>query len=249
MLNVPRVLVVETQALVPIGSLEPALRDAGIKLITWRPAHDPPPRTLEGISGLIALGGAANPDQDEEYPWLSAERDLLDKALERNVPTVGICLGAELLAKVIGARMVRLPEPEIGWRDLPLEPAAAGDPLCSQSAPHVPAFHWHSYGFDCPPGATVLSRTAAGTQIFRWNDLAWGFQFHLEANKAVVASWLRRYRDVLRAHRIDDAQLRQQTELRDAQYVRQAVRIGRRFSRLVKAYARRPPRATYGVIG
>ena len=248
-MNTPRVLVVETQALVPIGSLEPALRDGGIELMTWRPTHAPPPRTLEGISGLIALGGAANPDEDEEYPWLSTERDLLDQALQRNLPTVGICLGAELLAQVIGARMVRLPEPEIGWRDLTLEPAAGGDPLCSQSAQHVPAFHWHSYGFDCPLGATVLSRTESGTQVFRWNDLAWGFQFHLEANKAIVASWIRRYGDVLRTHRIDGAQLRQQTELRDARYVRQAVRIGRRFSSLVKAYARRQRMATYSVTG
>jgi GMP synthase (glutamine-hydrolysing) len=243
----PRVLVVETQALVPIGSLRPVLRDAGIKLITWRPAQLPPPTTLEGISGLIALGGAANPDQDEQHPWLRAERDLLSHALERNVPTVGICLGAELLAQVIGARMVRLSEPEIGWRDLMLEPDAAGDPLCSQSSQHVLAFQWHSYGFDCPPGATVLSRTEAGTPVFRWNDLAWGFQFHMEANKTIVASWIRRYRDELRAHGIDHAQLRVQTELRDARYVRQAVRIGQRFSRLVKAYARGQRRAAYGV--
>jgi len=244
-MNTPRVLVVETQALVPIGSLEPALRDGGIELMTWRPTHAPPPRTLEGISGLIALGGAANPDEDEEYPWLSTERDLLDQALQRNLPTVGICLGAELLAQVIGARMVRLAEPEIGWRDLPLEPDAADDPLCSQSSPHVLAFQWHSYGFDSPPGATVLSRTDAGTQVFRWNDLAWGFQFHIEANKTVVASWIRRYRDELRAHGIGRAQLRVQTELRDARYVRQAVGIGQRFSLLVKAYASGQRRAAH----
>ena len=141
--------------------------------------------------------------------------------------------------------MVRLPEPEIGWRDLTLEPAAGGDPLCSQSAQHVPAFHWHSYGFDCPLGATVLSRTESGTQVFRWNDLAWGFQFHIEANKTVVASWIRRYRDELRAHGIGRAQLRVQTELRDARYVRQAVGIGQRFSRLVKAYASGQRRAAH----
>src|SRR5438309_5411877 len=114
-MNLARVLIIETQPLVPLGSLGSPLVDAGIGITYWRTGQETPPKSLAGFSGLIALGGAANPDQDDHYPWLVAERVLLADALGQKIPTVGLCLGAELLAQILGGNVYRLSRPEIGW--------------------------------------------------------------------------------------------------------------------------------------
>ncbi len=193
-MNRANVLVIETQPLVPIGSLAAPLLDAGIGITYWRTEKEAPPKTVAGFSGLIALGGAPNPDQDDRYPWLAEERLLLAESLGRGVPTIGLCLGAELLAQILGAKVFRLSRPEIGWFDLKPEPEIESDPLCSGSRYRLPAFQWHSYGFSQPLGTARLAGTAQSTQAFRWGDCAWGFQFHLEANREIISSWVGHYR-------------------------------------------------------
>ena len=83
-----RVMVIETQRMVPLGALASPLIEQGVELVYWRTTEEAPPAALKGIAGVIALGGAANPDQDVHYPWLDHERRLLREALERRLPTI-----------------------------------------------------------------------------------------------------------------------------------------------------------------
>ena len=114
-----KVLVIETQAMVPIGSFYRPLVDAGLELVYWRTSEGPPPESVAGLTGVVALGGAANPDEDERYPWLAHERELLASAVGSTIPTVGLCLGGELLAEVLGSSLR-------GWRGRKLGGVSSG---------------------------------------------------------------------------------------------------------------------------
>jgi GMP synthase (glutamine-hydrolysing) len=168
-----KVLVIETQQLVPIGTLGPPLLDAGLELVYWRTAEEPPPRSLSGFAGVIALGGGANPDEDERYPWLSDERELLAGAVEWRLPTLGLCLGAELLAQVLDARPFRLLGPQIGWFEIAHAEGARGDALCARLPRRFHGFGWHRYGFGLPTGATLIAGDELAAEAFSWGGCVW----------------------------------------------------------------------------
>jgi len=124
----------------------------------------------------MIFGGETNVDDDHD--WLAEEKAWIHDLLERGTPLIGVCLGAQLIAEVAGARVERLPEPEVGWHEL------EGVGL---------AFEWHRYGFAAPPsGATELARNEAGCQAFRLGN-ALGIQFHAEVDEPTVMGWIRDY--------------------------------------------------------
>jgi GMP synthase-like glutamine amidotransferase len=124
----------------------------------------------------MIFGGEANVDDD--YAWLAEEKAWIRGLIECGTPLLGVCLGAQLIADVAGARVERLPEPEIGWHEV------EGAGL---------AFEWHRYGFDsAPPGAAELARNEVGCQAFRL-DNALGIQFHAEVDEPTVLGWIRDY--------------------------------------------------------
>ena len=139
-----------------------------------------PPRR-DAYDGVMVFGGEAN--VDDPYDWLAEEKAWIGDLLERGTPLLGVCLGAQLIADVAGARVGRLPEPEVGWHEVAC--AGGGDPIL--------AFEWHRYGFsDPPPGAVELARNEVGCQAFRLGN-AWGIQFHAEVDEPTVQSWIRDY--------------------------------------------------------
>jgi GMP synthase-like glutamine amidotransferase len=223
--------------MVPIGTLGPPLVSAGLELVHWRTAEEAPPRSLTNFVGVIALGGAANPDEDESYPWLSEERELLASAAERRLPTVGLCLGAELLAQALGASVARLPQPEIGWVELAQDPAAQNDPLFARIPRQLGAFQWHNYAFALPPGATLIAGSEQATEAFSWAGCAWGLQFHLEASETIIGDWIAHYDDRLAGYGIDPRALRRQTQDRAPLHRRHATTFARAFASLVKRSA------------
>jgi GMP synthase (glutamine-hydrolysing) len=231
-----RVLVIETQRTVPLGSLGPPLARTGIDIVHWRTEDEAPPGSLAEFSGVVALGGAANPDQDDRYPWLADERDLLAEALARRLPTIGLCLGAELIAEALGADTRRLTRPEIGWVELENR-GAAGDALAVELPSRFPAFQWHSYGFDLPPSATLIAGSEQAAQAFGWGRHTWGFQFHLEADEAIIVGWIDDYADLLREEGLDADALRRETKRRAADYVRSSQAVGRAFAATVRRSA------------
>jgi GMP synthase (glutamine-hydrolysing) len=195
------VLVVRNQDIVPLGTLTAPVESRGGRVTTWWPGHEPAP-DLEGADAVIVLGGGANPDEDDRYPWLEGERRLLREAVDEGVPVLGICLGAQLLAQALGGSAYPLAAPVIGWRPVAAERAASGDPLATAWAVLSRAFAWHGHAFDLPPGAELLAGDPAAVEAFRFGECAWGIQYHVEVDADIVACWLRGYDDEVRGRGI-----------------------------------------------
>jgi GMP synthase (glutamine-hydrolysing) len=163
------------------------VRELGHELAEWRPAAEPPP---DGADAVLVFGGSMHIDQEHRHPWLRDEGDWLRSLLDREVPTLGVCLGAELLAHAAGWRVAQMPRPEIGWHDVELTPAARDDPLLDGVPPRFRAFQWHSYAAEPPTGAPVLAVSPACAQVYRVGERAWGIQFHAEVDGAAIEGWL-----------------------------------------------------------
>jgi GMP synthase (glutamine-hydrolysing) len=142
----------------------------------------------EAYDLLVVMGGPMGVHDDEEYPWLADERDLIARTLGTETPVVGVCLGAQQLGAALGADVYAHDRREVGWFPVETTGAAHHSPL-AWLAPEFPAFHWHGDTFDLPEGATLLARTpACRNQAFLGVDgLALGLQFHLEATRDSVA--------------------------------------------------------------
>jgi GMP synthase-like glutamine amidotransferase len=137
---------------------------------------------------VLAFGGATNPDEDEEQPWLSEVRELVGEAVERGLPYLGVCLGGQLLAQATGGEASSETHPdEIGWWELEVSGEVKRDPLFGGLRHGERVFQHHSYGITAPSEATVLATTRGDHQLFRVGESAWGVQFHLEVDLPVLA--------------------------------------------------------------
>jgi GMP synthase (glutamine-hydrolysing) len=156
-------------------------------------------------AGLVVMGGPMNVDEVKKYPFLAEEVRWLERAVEAGLPILGVCLGAQLLAKALGARVYPNKIKEIGWYEVELLPAAGDDPLLGSlgSSTLTPAlsqgereesvtvFQWHGDTFDLPKGAQRLARSElCENQAFRYGRAAYGLQFHLEVTAEIIESWL-----------------------------------------------------------
>jgi GMP synthase-like glutamine amidotransferase len=169
-----------------------ALRAAGVEVVVVRPDRGQPiPASVSGIDGLVVMGGPMSAGRDDGFPSRRAELALLHAAVEAGVPTLGVCLGAQLLAAAAGGSVEVGPELEVGWGTVTLAAAAADDPLVAGIGPEIPVLHWHGETFTLPPGAVLLaSSDRYPHQAFRLGPAAWGIQFHLEVDAAAVARFV-----------------------------------------------------------
>lgn len=179
------------------------LRARGHRIRYVNFARDPDacPR-LERYQALIVLGGPMQVGDHHHHPHLLTECRLIEQALHDGLPVLGICLGAQLLAHVLAARVAKCDHPEIGWYQLRPTPHTSADPLLGGLGVPHPIFQWHHWGFDCPAGsASIADSVESGCQAFRVEDHAWGFQFHLELDERLIRRWLTLpfYRDDLAA--------------------------------------------------
>jgi GMP synthase (glutamine-hydrolysing) len=212
-----RLLVFQHVAAEPLGTLDPLIRRRGhrIRFVNFERYPDAQPE-IDRYRGLIVLGGPMNVQDQTLRPHLRTELRAIERALAQDKPVLGICLGAQLLAHVLGAPVQRHTQAEIGWYQLHTTRAGDEDPLLSALAPSNPVFQWHSCTFDLPQGATQLARTeSCEQQAFRYGRAAYGFQFHLEMDRPLVERWLDTpaYRDELAAAGLthDAAAIRAQT--------------------------------------
>jgi GMP synthase (glutamine-hydrolysing) len=148
------------------------------------------PRPLDAYSAVLVFGGAMHADQDGHHPWLREENMFLQRLLDLRTPVLGICLGAQLLAKAAHASVHSATEFEIGWYPVELTEAAADDPLLGRLPQRFDAFQWHYYTYGVPAGAVELAQSSVCTQAFRLGENAWGVQFHPEVTLAQVQSWV-----------------------------------------------------------
>lgn len=171
-----------------LGMIAPALEERGI---AWRYAdmfdRSGTPPGWESAAALIFMGGPMSANDD--LPFIHEELRLIERAVALGKPVLGICLGAQLIARALGARVYRNPVKEIGWAPVTWRDEARTDPLFrGLSAPEV-LFHWHGETFDLPAGAAWLASSGACPhQAFR-AATAYGLQFHLEVTPEMIACW------------------------------------------------------------
>ena len=165
--------------------------EQGHILEEWSPAWDRPlPRPLDDYDAVFVFGGAMHADQDDHHPWLRDETFLLQRILDLRVPVMGVCLGAQLLARAAHAPIGPASRPEIGWFPVELTEDAADDPVLSRLPERFEAFQWHYYTYGLPAGAVELARSEVCTQAFRLGDVAWAVQFHPEVTIQQVEQWI-----------------------------------------------------------
>lgn len=175
-----------------LGCIEPWLRARGHALSgTCLQRGEALPEARE-FDWLIVMGGPMNIYEHDRYPWLIQEKFLIRDACVMKKKVLGICLGSQLVADVLGGKVTDNGEPEIGWFEVDLNADARKMPIFMGFPSTFEAFHWHGDTFSYPPGATpLMSSRACSRQAFSWGDgQVLGLQFHLEVELADACRWL-----------------------------------------------------------
>ncbi len=153
--------------------------DVGEALPDWRE-----------FDGIIAMGGPMSVNDEDENPWLVDEKRWLAEAVRSGKPFFGACLGVQLLASALGASVYSLAQPEVGLLEVERTAEGLADPLLSRLDDPVVTLQWHGDTFDLPDGGVLLaSSPAAPNQAFRFGDVAYGIQFHLEVTPEMAEQW------------------------------------------------------------
>jgi GMP synthase (glutamine-hydrolysing) len=177
---------------VPPGLLGDEAERRGHEIDMWSLAWGkPPPAPIDDYGAVMIFGGSMHADQDDRHPWLREENFFLQRLLHLHVPVLGVCLGAQLIAKAAHADITAMSEPEIGWVDVELTDEAGDDPLFAALPASFPTFQWHYYEFAPPAGAQVLAHSECCTQAFRLGESVWGVQFHPEVTRPTLEAWFR----------------------------------------------------------
>jgi len=224
------------------GLFEPMLQQAGMATeIIDVERGDALPSTLDGVGALIVMGGPMNAYQEKEHPFLAREDVLLRQALTAEVPVLGVCLGAQLLAKAAGARVYRSPVAEFAWGYVEITPEGRHDPLLEGVVSPMFVFQWHGDTFDVPANGTLIARGVdVPNQAIRVGRRAYGLQFHVELDRRLLDLWM----EVAPQERgdLDEEAIRRIRtvfENRERDLAHQVSAIVRNFHRIVLEAARR----------
>lgn len=187
-----KVLILKHVARENLGNMKPLLRKQGFRIRYVNFERDPKATAnVEKYSGLIVLGGHMGAYESDRYPHLRVEFEMIEKALKKNVPILGICLGAQMLATVLGSSVKKHTKKEMGWCDLWPTKMAATDPLFQHFNQVEKVFQMHGDTFEIPSGAHHLAESKdCLAQAFRYGSNAYGIQFHLETNGQMIKDFL-----------------------------------------------------------
>jgi GMP synthase-like glutamine amidotransferase len=153
----------------------------------------------EGFTHIVILGGPMNVYEEDRYPFLREEDFFIKEAIQRGKLILGICLGAQLIAKALGAKVFKAPVKEIGWYDVSLTRIGSHDPFFSNLPKTFPVFQWHEDTFEIPKaGKIIATSTSVPHQGFRYGENAYGLQFHLEVTKEMIMEWMKTYEEELK---------------------------------------------------
>jgi GMP synthase-like glutamine amidotransferase len=170
----------------PAGTFAEVVEERGDRLDTWRPDLGAPSPVAGDHDAVMVFGGGMHVDQEADHPWLVGENEYLRSLLAKGVPTFGVCLGAQLVARAAGAAVGPAARPEIGWCEVE---RTGDDPVLGVLPPRFPALQWHYYAFEVPAGGHELARSPVCPQAFRLGESVWAVQFHPEVTGEIVASW------------------------------------------------------------
>jgi GMP synthase (glutamine-hydrolysing) len=158
------------------------------------------PREIGDAAGLIVMGGPQSVYERARFPYLHKEMRLIEDAMERSKPVLGICLGSQLLAATLGAKVYPGRQKEIGWHRIDLTDSASKDALFSGEPSSLVGFHWHGDIFDLPRGATLVASSAlTAHQAFRYGKNAYGLLFHLEVTLPQINTMVATFADELQS--------------------------------------------------
>ncbi|MDW8168799.1 MAG: gamma-glutamyl-gamma-aminobutyrate hydrolase family protein [Acidobacteriota bacterium] len=231
------VFVLQHAACETLGTIAAALERAHVRAVYIRAfAGDPIPEHMGEAVGLILMGGPMGVYEQDRYPFLTEEIRLIEHALAVGKPILGACLGSQLLAAALGARVRKGLQKEIGWFPITLTEAARTDELFASAPPSFIAYHWHGDVFDCPSGAVSLARSElTECQAFRYGTNAYGLLFHLEVTEPIIAEMVRTFAEELREAGLSGEEIVRQA----AQHLPELERIGhavfRAWTRLIEA--------------
>lgn len=188
-----KLLVLQHVAHELLGTLNPLLKRAGFRIRYVNFARHPDAQpSLDGYDGLVVLGGPMSVNDAGRLPHLTTELKLIEDAMRRDIPVLGICLGAQLIAKTLGAPVYRNPQKEIGWYDVSPTDEAGSDPLLGELQNAEKIFQWHGETFDIPRSTRHLAFSSiCANQAFRYGAKVYGFQFHMEVDEPMIHRWLK----------------------------------------------------------
>lgn len=175
-----------------LGLLSPVLEEAGASIrYVEAPIIDWSTIKPEAADLMVVLGGPIGAYEVEDYPFLNPELQLIETRIRAGLPTLGICLGAQLMARALGARVYPAPAKEIGWAPLILTEDGKASPLRNIDGSKTSVLHWHGDTFDLPDGAVRLaSSEQCLNQAFSWGDAVLALQFHVETMGQALETWL-----------------------------------------------------------
>lgn len=182
-----------------LGYFEEPLIKAGLNLKFIKLYEGKTVPDVTNFNALIVLGGYMNVYEEDTYPFLKSEDVAIKETIDANIPYLGVCLGAQLLAKALDAKVYANEVKEIGFYDVELTESGKADSLFEGLPANLESFQWHGDTFDLPKGAELLASSKLCThQAFRYQN-AYGLQFHLETTSKMISQWCELYSDELNA--------------------------------------------------
>lgn len=189
------ILIVKHIAIEGPGTLEYFLekKDLGLRVIELGNG-EPLPKDLSPFKAVIVLGGPMNVYEQEKYPFLKEEDVFLKEVIKKEIPLLGICLGAQLIAKACGAKVFKAPIKEVGWSKVSLTKEGQADPIFEGLKSECDVFQWHEDTFAIPEkGQLLASARSCPHQAFRVGKSAYGVQFHVEVTGKMIKDWAEAY--------------------------------------------------------
>jgi GMP synthase (glutamine-hydrolysing) len=185
-----KVLVLQHIACEPPGVYEDVLRERGAEIVRVELDEGEQLPEWAGFDAIVAMGGPMGVYEVDDHPWLRDEVAAIGEAVRAGVPFWGACLGVQLLAAALGARVYPGPAPEVGVLEVRLTDEGRDDPVMGGLPVTFPALQWHGDTFDLPGGAVrLIGSPAYANQAFRWGRKAYGVQFHIEVDEAMGQEW------------------------------------------------------------
>jgi GMP synthase-like glutamine amidotransferase len=179
-----------------LGSIAPWLEEAGYEITNTRLFESAKFPDLKKIDLLVVMGGPMSVNDEDDFPWLVSEKQFILEAINSGKPVLGVCLGAQLIASAIGARVYRNHVKEIGW--FPIHGMLSNNTSVFSFPPSMKVFHWHGETFDLPSGATRLAKSdGCENQAFQFGKSVIGLQFHLETTPKAAREIVANCRDEL----------------------------------------------------
>ncbi len=231
----PRVLVLQHADPEHPGLIADAVREIGGTFETVRgDLGQSVPESLDGYSGLIIMGGPQSVYEEDKFPYLRAEKALAREAIDNSIPLIGVCLGSQIIADVLGSEVHPSGGVEIGWKDVTRSPEIAADPVLSSLPQTFTPLHWHGDVYDLPDGAIPIgSSEMTPCQGFTYGETTYALLFHLEMTEKQITDMATLFPEDVRRGGLEPETLLSQTPAHAAALKSAATEVFTRWAKLL----------------